>query len=72
MAMTGQHPFASDVCRSLGLDPKLVRELTLTILVNDIAVVDVVMYPDESSIGDIAKLLDRRFRLVEVSEERPE
>ncbi len=66
--VTGKHPMAREICKALGLDPALVHELIMFIRVNDVTQVDVAMYPDEQSVGDIAKLLDKRFRLVEVQE----
>lgn len=66
--ITGQHPMAREMCKSLGLDPNLVHEVIVTIQVNDVVVVDVAMYPDETSVGDMAKILDKRFQLVEMKE----
>lgn len=66
--VTGRHPMAREICKALGLDPGLVHELIMTIGVNNAVTVDVAMYPDELSVGDIAKILDKRFQLVEVQE----
>ena len=70
--VTSKHPVVGKICEALGLDPSLTHRLAITIEAGEVINVDVSTYPDESSIGDIAELLDRRFRLVEVSEERPE
>lgn len=70
--VTSRHPVVGEICKALGLDPNLTHRLAITIEAGEVVNVDVSMYPDGSSIGDIAKLLDRRFRLVEVLEGRPE
>ena len=66
--VTGKHSVVADLCRSFGLNPALVHKLSFVAEAGKVVFLDVIMYADEATTSNAAKLIARRFYLVEAPE----
>jgi len=59
------------ICEILGLNSKMVNKIEIIISPNDVATVEVVMYPDEKEFDEIISIL-KKYEFIEKPENSKE
>jgi len=70
MAIMG-YVVGREICEILGLNSKMVNKIEIIISPNDVATVEVVMYPDEKEFDEIISIL-KKYEFIEKPENSKE